>query len=746
MIVKSMHAENVLRYAQLRLTDLPQRGLIGVSGPNESGKTTIAEIMCLALFGRSFSLDESDIAKHIKWGEFSGSVRLEFMAKDGHDYQVVRSFDADGNYTAQLRRVGEEDPLARGVAAVNQSVVQLGGFTYKRFIDSFYLAQRNIAAPHILKETAKALAGVDTFEHISAEFEQDIQTLQTALVPLDSQIADARRQRTDLDIQADVLPHLKVEHQTHAHTIAQHEAENEKRQGILAALQTATTQVAEQVGQIAEAGVDTSFAQWQQHTDHLGQAIQAVNEASQTAEPGAAGRLTGRLESWLDDLRGRLGAFEAIRQPTASYRRYLVWLAGDGDKPPSLAAEARSLPEQQTQLRSQESRGRRRRVGTTVGFVPMFLIMAGVWAALWFVTQAPDHVMGQWLMTNVHLSSEHSTSLFVVAAGLSAAGVFCVVWLSVLSGKTRNASQRETRLRGEQEEVRNTVQRIDALPSRTLPDVVTELRRYDDTALSDAVARFAIGPGAVFLDAEAAVSYVTPLQAALRSCQENADAIQERLEGERRQASTTIGMAQQEVNRLDQDIAAEEARLNKATQLDRQVTAMQQQITEQTRQIDIRRIAQKLLAGSHNRLLGRFNLEMRHVVSKIMPLLTDGRYETLQVDRNLDMHVLSNEKGNFIALHELSGGADNQVMLAVRLALSQALISTAVGGAECIILDEPFAFFDERRTQKTLEILPKVSDDIAQIWIIAQRFSDANSLTLHLCCAPDSDVLIASGA
>jgi exonuclease SbcC len=94
----------------------------------------------------------------------------------------------------------------------------------------------------------------------------------------------------------------------------------------------------------------------------------------------------------------------------------------------------------------------------------------------------------------------------------------------------------------------------------------------------------------------------------------------------------------------------------------------------------------------------------------------------------------------------MSGGAYNQVMLAVRLALSQALIATAVGGAECIILDEPFAFFDERRTQKALETLPKVSDDIAQIWIIAQRFSDANSLTLHLRCALDSDVLIASGA
>ena len=84
-------------------------------------------------------------------------------------------------------------------------------------------------------------------------------------------------------------------------------------------------------------------------------------------------------------------------------------------------------------------------------------------------------------------------------------------------------------------------------------------------------------------------------------------------------------------------------------------------------------------------------------------------------------------------------------MLALRLALSQALISASLCGVESLILDEPFAFFDAQRTRKTLEILPQVSPEIEQMWIIAQQFDDDSPFTLHLNCSRDSEVLSAPG-
>lgn len=66
MIITSIKAENVLKYTSLDLQELPEQGLIAISGLNESGKSTVGETICFALFGRTFSLVEDDLQKIIQ--------------------------------------------------------------------------------------------------------------------------------------------------------------------------------------------------------------------------------------------------------------------------------------------------------------------------------------------------------------------------------------------------------------------------------------------------------------------------------------------------------------------------------------------------------------------------------------------------------------------------------------------------------------------------------------------------------
>jgi hypothetical protein len=93
MIINRIRSEHVLKYAQLDLNHLPPRGLIAVSGPNESGKSTIGEIMCFALFGRTFSLRPDEIVNLIRWGEPRGSASLDFSI-DEAQYRISRFFVA----------------------------------------------------------------------------------------------------------------------------------------------------------------------------------------------------------------------------------------------------------------------------------------------------------------------------------------------------------------------------------------------------------------------------------------------------------------------------------------------------------------------------------------------------------------------------------------------------------------------------------------------------------------------------
>ena len=63
MIITDVSADNVLKYARLELNDLPESGIIAIDGLNESGKSTVGETVCFALFGRTFSLDVEELDK-----------------------------------------------------------------------------------------------------------------------------------------------------------------------------------------------------------------------------------------------------------------------------------------------------------------------------------------------------------------------------------------------------------------------------------------------------------------------------------------------------------------------------------------------------------------------------------------------------------------------------------------------------------------------------------------------------------
>ena len=71
----------------------------------------------------------------------------------------------------------------------------------------------------------------------------------------------------------------------------------------------------------------------------------------------------------------------------------------------------------------------------------------------------------------------------------------------------------------------------------------------------------------------------------------------------------------------------------------------------------------------------QFNRDIRDLVGRTLPLFTDGRYEHLQIGEDLGVRVFSSEKRDFMDLDEVSSGTQRQIMLALRLALSQKLLT-----------------------------------------------------------------------
>ena len=158
--------------------------------------------------------------------------------------------------------------------------------------------------------------------------------------------------------------------------------------------------------------------------------------------------------------------------------------------------------------------------------------------------------------------------------------------------------------------------------------------------------------------------------------------------------------------------------------------------------IEIRELAGELLEGATRRISQRFNRNLRDLVARTLPLITENRYEHLQIGEDLSVRVFSSQKRDFIELDEISSGTQRQIMLAVRLALSQELVERTGRELQFLILDEPFAFFDEERARSSLAVLPELSEQIAQVWIIAQSFPRDSGFAVHLECARDIDRLV----
>ena len=211
MIITGLHARNLLKYRELDLNDLPTEGLIGISGQNESGKSSIGETICFALYGRTWSLDENNRQKVIRWGEDRCLAAISFIAPDGKEYQVSRHLDSDGNHSARLSLKGEDEAIARGAESVKLSLEQILGVKYEEFIESFYLAQRELTAPHPHSDAIKSMAGILTLEKAHESFDREIENFKTGMVNADARHIRIQEDIENLDLEPGHLASLEEE-------------------------------------------------------------------------------------------------------------------------------------------------------------------------------------------------------------------------------------------------------------------------------------------------------------------------------------------------------------------------------------------------------------------------------------------------------------------------------------------------------------------------------------------------------
>ena len=247
MIITAVKAQNVLKYAELQLENLPEKGIIAVSGHNESGKSAIGETVCFALFGRTFSLNPEELVKIIRWDEENCSVTLTFKVEE-QEYSLYRYLDKNGNHSARLSVVGHEDaPLARSPQDVAVTIATILGYEFEEFIESFYLAQREITSPHPHSMAVKTMAGVGTLERVSMGYKHDVIQQREMLEELQAENETLQDELEKLAFEEGYLLTLEDENN-------KLEADLENTRGLIVDLNAGSDTYLANEGQIRKAG------------------------------------------------------------------------------------------------------------------------------------------------------------------------------------------------------------------------------------------------------------------------------------------------------------------------------------------------------------------------------------------------------------------------------------------------------------------------------------------------------------
>jgi DNA repair exonuclease SbcCD ATPase subunit len=747
VIIKTLRAINVLKYTRLELNDLPTKGQIGISGPNESGKTALVETLCFALFGRTFSQRPENITRIIRWGETDCQVELYFTGSDENDYRVKRSVNLDGLHAAELYRSNEKAPFATGPSTVHDAIVNVCRFDYPQYIDTIYLAQLEISAPHSQSDTIKAIAGTSELEQVIDELQAEIVDEQQQIAEIETYNDDLHKQIEVLDVDEQTVSTIETEKSGARGQIDTTETNITNMKKASLAIQEACDRAHETSEAFITSALDTSLNTWRNFSDQFEGCFRTVRHACASITTGSEMCDNSEFKHVVEDLPYRLSAFEAVRKQLNRYRSRLAHRLGEQSTSSNESPEFPSLPDQISKEHASLVGARVRLAFSETGFILFTLIALTGWAGWWLLRppqgSADRGATVTWLESNVSWwDASYLPWVQPIAITVTVIALFLLVVAILAEAGVKQRRRRIEEAENRVTETKSLAEFVDSVEEMAFPQAAEGLRNLGDDMITQALNAFQNDEGDIFADRDKLTEYQEYLVEVLEKLDEQLGHLRESIATEIGRLSRIVEEKRGNIKQLDTRLTWANEKLEQAESLKQRIKANKSHRHDHEQRIKLLELALKLTTGTCRNIYSRFNNVLSKYTGEVMPKLTEGRYRQMQIDDHFNVKVFSNEKSDFADLDEFSSGTQRQMLLAVRLAMAKALVDATQSGKQFIILDEPFAFFDKERIRNTLKSLPDFDSLIKQIWIISQEFETHDRFKLSIACSRDIDELI----
>jgi len=151
------------------------------------------------------------------------------------------------------------------------------------------------------------------------------------------------------------------------------------------------------------------------------------------------------------------------------------------------------------------------------------------------------------------------------------------------------------------------------------------------------------------------------------------------------------------------------------------------------KELDVLKYALRGIEQTSESLRNRVKPQVERYMGLILPVITSGRYKAVQLDDDYTVRVFDPDAGEFKPKEVFSGGTEDQMLLAMRLAFALALMPQAKGrNPEFLFLDEPLGSSDKVRRDGILTLMHKeLSQNFKQIFLVSHvgdLEAEANSI------------------
>lgn len=768
MFINRIHLVN---FRQHEDTDLVLgAGLTGLVGANGAGKTTILEALAWAIYGMPAARGGRDsIRRRLAPARSPVSVELEFSLGP-HRYRVVRTLN-----NAFIYQDGEGAPFATSLGTVTEKLTSILGMTRSDFFNTYFTGQKELKVMAAMTGPEKAqflsrVLGYEKLREAQERLRERRGQLRAQLQTLESTLQDTAELEAD---EAMVEARIARGKQGEATAVQALAAATEVEQALkprLEAMQRLKQQVAELHGELklADHKVTEARDRHEQLDRQLIEALSArdrLHPLLEQLKPLAALKSEGEVldalertvaaregfEAQLNDLRKRKRSLEETLGGTPSAaviqeasrlleekrsernrlageieERRTAWVRDSQDAKTKLENLVSQFNEFKEQLDQVNRLGPDGACPTCTR--PLGKEFENVKGILERQLQAvADN--GKYYKQRVKQLAKAPVEITQGEKRLAQLDRE-IQKMSEHLGQLRTRASQEPALRKEEGELRDRIQVVEAqLAASAAPydrkrhqEVRRRLGDLEDVALqAERLKGLAERAEGLVQDAEIAERTLSERERHARDLKAQMEALGYResdfaaLLRELETASQSRREAELSVIRVRAELANAEEALKQVARRRQERARREQEMREVSLGLRLHAEVDRAFTDLRSDLNAELRPALSDAASVFLTEMTEGRYSSLDLDEEYNARVLVGDEERQV----ISGGEEDMVNLALRLAISQMISQRAGQPLSLLVLDEIFGSLDEERRVSVVELLRGLTDKFPQIILIS---------------------------